>query len=412
VSEVRSECRPIEEHHEEARPRLSPGSRRGNRQIEDADLTGDAPGTGHRAMHDPRTTSPVTAGNHDPAEELVNPDGMEAYLREFLAVLQETAEANLPPGYPPQLLQLSFLPAEVVGYVSSVRGAGFEFRPAPTTSFHVAYVHRRVEEAFMAAPRWAISDPTNLFTLEDSHQIVFTGWKAQNFAGFALEGDSDVILCEMQFSGPGWNRYVQYAELTTDRRAKTWSVEAATERALRQVLAASVQLRAAFTLQIGPAAFSSAYKEKMVLLLGSYHEGGEERLRAIARCLEKQGFAPMIVKDVATLPGMTWETKVIWLASLARFVMFDDTTLSGHDVEMRIAKEHDWVTAVLRGRGRATTAMVEQISSFRKYWQEFDYNVDDPFSGVAEAVDWADENVHNLAALYPSGAVWRPVVTE
>lgn len=67
----------------------------------------------------------------------VTAKAMEDYLRTFFSELAALADRYLPAEAASELLYLAYLPAHVVGYVSTQYGAGFELRPASQTSYSV-----------------------------------------------------------------------------------------------------------------------------------------------------------------------------------------------------------------------------------------------------------------------------------
>ncbi|MDQ3181738.1 MAG: hypothetical protein M3Q33_14630, partial [Acidobacteriota bacterium] len=75
------------------------------------------------------------------------------YLEVFHSTLSQTAEEYLSPNKSNKLLHLSFLPAQIVGYVSTQFGVGFEYISAKETSIKIVIGGARVENLFFKTPK-------------------------------------------------------------------------------------------------------------------------------------------------------------------------------------------------------------------------------------------------------------------
>src|SRR3712207_6169713 len=92
------------------------------------------------------------------------------YLRIFHDTLSETAERHLAQQHRHRLRNLGYLPARIVGYVSTKHGVGFEYERADTTSIEVIRGSGPVEELLLRAPS-QLARGSTMFMLRDSSSV-------------------------------------------------------------------------------------------------------------------------------------------------------------------------------------------------------------------------------------------------
>jgi hypothetical protein len=134
-------------------------------------------------------------------------------------------------------------------------------------------------------------------------------------------------------------------------------------------------------------------KKRYALILGSYGER-RERLKLIKEALTKMGLVGLILDEYPDIEEQTLTEKMVTYASICRFVIADDIAPSGHIKELDICHDLKFTTAVLRLKGRASTAMQADIGDEVSFIREFDYEDEAEIGQVVEqAAAWASEAV-------------------
>jgi hypothetical protein len=149
-------------------------------------------------------------------------------------------------------------------------------------------------------------------------------------------------------------------------------------------------------------------KKNYVLILGKY---GKERnrLTTIKRALNSQGLVGLILDEYPDIEEQSLTEKMVAYSTMCRFNLVDDLAPSGHIKELAICHELKFVTAVLRLKGLAATAMQADVADEVSYIQEFSYDDDAELETVVNsAASWANEAVtsraHDLNRKYSQ---WR-----
>lgn len=340
-----------------------------------------------------------------PEPGLVTPEVMQEYLEALFGDIEGNGERYLPPGHVRKLYLGSMLPADIRGYVSSAGGAGWEMRPARTTSFRVISTARRAEDAFTTAPYGMDLESAVLFRFDNSHDIRF---HAITLGGtFRVENGSDVTFDFVNFEWPDRQRGIAHAEFYADRSAAFWSVEAAHERARMIVDVALTQVNLAAARSVPLADFMLHWARSVVLVLGSYDGAGRERLARIKREVSARGFTPLLVEEFPEITGRTLEQKVRTLAGLTRFVVVDDTEPAGYLSEIEYARSQNAIIGVLYGRQHASTWMIDQHPNVTAAYRVWPYDTENPASAVDELVRWADAEATRREGTVDPAYPWR-----
>jgi hypothetical protein len=142
-------------------------------------------------------------------------------------------------------------------------------------------------------------------------------------------------------------------------------------------------------------------------VLGDYSTAGTERLNAICQCLIDLGYEPFLVKDVPDIFGTDLQQKVVILGGLARFVIIDDSSPSGHLSEIQIAQQNRWTTVLLRARGMHSSWMTAGLSITSNVINEQEFDPIAPCTGVEKAVTWAESQIRDLDRRYKKLYPWR-----
>jgi hypothetical protein len=225
---------------------------------------------------------------------------------------------------------------------------------------------------------------------------------------FRLNGpDTHVTLLDCHFDALGWSRDVAAAELFGNRAATFWSAELAIGRAKDEVLAALTELNKSASLRVPIGDYVNTKKQKSVLVLGDYSTEGILRLEAISNCLTNLGYNPLLVRDVPDIFASDIRQKVVILGGLARFVIIDDSSRSGHLVEIPLADQNGWTTVLLHSGGERGSWMTAGLDITRSNFHEESYDPAEPVNGVERAAAWAESRIGDLERKYRAAYPWR-----
>jgi hypothetical protein len=215
------------------------------------------------------------------------------------------------------------------------------------------------------------------------------------------------IRCEVK----EWARDIHLAQLYGNNTVEFWSEANAIRRAHEEVFEALTDLRHAEVREIPLTEFLETQKQKKVLLLGDYSGDGRSNLEAIKEALFSLGYEPVLVDEIDDHPFQNLRQKSLWLASLARFVVVEDSVESGHLVELTDLLNNSFITVVLRREGRQSTFMIIGASHFYKGVQEFEYLTENMTAVLRAAVEWAEYEVERYRRIERELYPWRRDVT-
>lgn len=336
----------------------------------------------------------------------VNTEQLQAYIETFHRALESTAADFLPQDYRRQLLHAALLPARVTGYVSTQLGVAVEYESAAETSIEVIRGSARVEDLILRAPA-AVRDTGPMLRISGAN-ITVAGLTWEGAFPFRLAGpNASVALRDVVFRAGPWRRAVQFAEVSSNRSAEHWSVARAESRAKDEVLAAMVQVARAAERKIPVSEYIEKFKDKTVLLLGDYDEAGGKRLASISAVLSSLGYEPLLIKDVPDHPHQDLPQKVVAIAAIARFVVVDDSSKSGHLVEIQLCKQNSWVTVLLRAGGKGGSWMTAGAAHASNVIRELAYDPASPNAAVANAAGWAEAKLNELERKFEGTYPWR-----
>lgn len=342
----------------------------------------------------------------------VTEDALRDYVKLFHETLDATAKEFLPDEHRGSLLHASLLPARIVGYVSTQFGAGIEYVPAPHTEIDIVRGSSRVEDLFVQAPPQTRNSGPMYRVQEGQGQFLDTGGvfrlTLEGAFPFRLLGPNAAFrFGEVAFKIGQWRREVEYAEIFGKREAEFWSKERAIVRAKDEVLAALAQAKRADARHLTLPEYITKFKERTVLLLGDYDGGGLERLNKMAEVLSLREYDPIMIKDFPDQPVQDLSQKVATIGSLARFVIVDDSTKSGHLVEVQLCRQHNWITVLLRHGGKGASWMTAGASITSNVILEQEYNETNLAESLAKAVQWAEGKVSQLQRRFDGIFPWR-----
>ena len=148
-------------------------------------------------------------------------------------------------------------------------------------------------------------------------------------------------------------------------------------------------------------------KQTVVLVLGEDRtEIG--RLRAIQGRLAELGYEGVLAKDYADIPRQCSEEKVTMFASIAGFVICDNTVPSGEIDELKICSNNRFVTAILEEKGRSATWMQKDYPYDFLFMKTFTYATPEEIGiAVDKAVAWAQKTVPKREKYFDRLYAWR-----
>ncbi len=344
----------------------------------------------------------------------VTADGFKAYLDEFHSTLESTAAQYLPSDKVRLLSHLSFGPCPIRGYVSTQFGVAWEYLPGSSQSLEIVSGSRRVEDLFLDRPgrleRGFAGRGPAIMLRDGANRCTLQGTSISNEPNpFRLGGsDTHLTLIDCHFNALGWVRNVVGGELYGNRTQSFWTQALAVGRAKDQVLAALTEYHRANAHRLPIDEYVNGRKQRSVLVLGDYSRDGLARLDSICGCLNELGYEPFMVKDVEDIFGSDLQQKVRILGGLARFVLIDDSSQSGHLTEVPIAQENRWVTVLLHADGAHGSWMTAGLANTSRVIREQDYDPSAPREGIDLAMGWAETQIKDLDSQYKFLYPWAP----
>ncbi len=328
---------------------------------------------------------------------------MKTYLRTFHDEYAASVEQYVPAEDRQALFRYSLLPAPVMGYVSTQFGAGYEYGIGDA-NISIRRGSRRVEELF-------VDGPARLSRLEPWLSIggpcVVKDCSFKTRFPFRLTNEvADVSFSRVIFETDNWRRSVLYAHVYANRREEFWSEAEAIRRAKDEVLAALLDLKQSEARNVDRHTYVEKFKQKQVLVLGDFGER-RDRLEAIRSSLIRAGYDAFLLDDVPEVPHCDLRQKFQLFALLSRFVVFEDSTPSGHVLEMESAESLRAIRIVLREGDKRSTYMTQGMDLTSKVVREWSYEVDTLDSVIAEAAEWAESLVIELEVLRDEKYPWR-----
>lgn len=337
------------------------------------------------------------------------PNVDETNMREYLKVFHETYVATvdqfLDADERGRLERYSMLPAKIIGLVSTQHGAGFEYEPADEMAYAGRRASRGIEDILVDGPLRLARHPVGL-GLEDSKRAKVIKAGFDGLMPFRLEGDSDVTLVDTEISLGGWRRTIRYAEVYTDRSAEFWSATAAVTRAKDEVLVALTDLRQMREAGLDLRSYLRGPKEKTVLVLGDFGTR-RDRLDQIKATLRRMGYQAITLDDVDDSMDQDLAQKFIAISHVARFLVFDNSSASGHLSELQLAQNSRLLRIMLHEEGTHRSYMSVGQAADSTVVHERAYTIDTLSDALAVATDWAEQRFAALSQERNATFPWR-----
>lgn len=248
--------------------------------------------------------------------------------------------------------------------------------------------------------------------------LLAIGAREAGVTGIALEGGfpfrltrerASVRFQNVRFSVRqlGWQRDVVLANIYGDRSAQRWSIANAIQQANDELLLAILDVQGSNSQSVPLPQYLSEFKKKHVLVLGDYSDEGEARLQAIAAALRELGYVPVLVKDIPEEPHYDLQQKVVTVGSTMRFVVVDDSSKSGHILEIGRIQDNRWIAIILRLADSHGTFMTRGLSETSRGIVEESYTPDTLKEVLQRSTEWAEGRIAELKQGYENIYPWR-----
>lgn len=329
---------------------------------------------------------------------------MEAFLKTFHDEYVTSVESYIPAEARQALFRYSLLPVPVTGYVSTQLGAGYEYGIGDA-DISIRRGSRRIEELFVDGPPW-LSRLAPMLAIGASNVGVALMTLSGGFPFRFTDEGADAYFSRVRFEANTWSRNVLYAHLFANRRAEFWSPAEAIRRAKDEVLAALFDIQQSSARNVDLGTYLRTFKQRTVLVLGDLNSG-RERLEAIRDSLTQVGYQAVLLSEIPEEPSYDLRQKFQAVASVCRFLVFDDSTPAGQIAEMILAEPLDSIRVVLREGETKSTYMTRGMGLTSKVVREWSYDVNNLGAVIAEAVEWAESLAIELAEGRQSTYPWR-----
>jgi len=351
----------------------------------------------------------IEAGRHDLHKMMtVSNDQFRAYLETFHATYRRKIDQYIPAEYRPHLLRVKhLLGSSIAGYVSTIYGAGYEYRPGKPGEIEVSSGSARVDEFLFQAPRGALEDKANVaFSLRASNFRMLNA----RFGRIPLRLDADeayALVANVRWTFRETQRSIAFAQIFADRTRTFWSPEKAVERAMDEVLEARLYVSSMERLRLSLGEYLDRFKRGHVLILGDFSEPGMARIERIRAVLSERGYDGITLKDVEEVREFDLRQKLSAVALACRFVVVDDSSQAGHVAELPIIEMLRTVTIVARLRGSRSTYVTRAMDTTSRVVKEVEYDDEALPEVVGGAVRWAESTIGEVTDRYAKEYPWR-----
>ncbi len=335
----------------------------------------------------------------------VDESQLRQYLEIFHRTYRETAQAFIPPEKFNQLLRYSFLESGITGYVSTSFGAGFEYAAEFGHTIRTKHASLRIEDFLIGAPAAVRKLPAYIRT------ATFCSFERVKIIGcpplLLSEENASARLVDVTIEIGSWNRKVEFAEMFGNRSAAFWSEANAIARAKDEILLALSDISQARKLSLSLSDYLTRFKERTVLILGDYKEPRKSRLLSIKQAVNVLGYNGILLDDIPDDLHYSLPQKAVAIGSVCRFVVFDDSSKSGHLIEIGHAQTNNWLTVILREEGSDSSFMSHGASATSRVIREMSYTPDNLNEVLNQASNWAEQEIARLKLSYVSAYPWR-----
>ena len=232
-----------------------------------------------------------------------------------------------------------------------------------------------MDEFFYRHPRGLIENDENILIRLTGRYFKMVSCTIEGRIPLRLDGpEASVTLENIQWTFRRQSRRIAYAEFFANRASDSWSVEKAVERAMDEVLQASVYAGGVERFKTSVSDYFERFKKGHVLLLGDFGPEGIERIQRIAELLGALGYYGFTLQDVREVPEYDLRQKLTAVAPVCRFVVVDDSSRAGQAAELPIVEMLRVTTIVMRLRGSQSTFVTRGLSATSRTILEIEYD--------------------------------------
>jgi hypothetical protein len=331
---------------------------------------------------------------------------LKNYLITFHKVYFETLDSYIPREKLPFFYRSYFRQNSIIGYISTQFGIGFEYINNKFSTLEIIRSSSRIEDLFL-------NTSSNIKKLQvgikiAANNVTISGITFSGVYPFQLTVDhASLRLMNTKFTVNGWSRTILYAELYANRNRNYWTEIQAASRAKDEVFLTLVDLNKSEQHSISINKYLNEFKEKFVLVLGDYSPEGKIRLKKIKDLLAPLGYMPILVDEIPDNLNYDLQQKVVAIGSVARFIVVDDSSKSGHLVEYKLVESNRWITIILRSIGSDNSFMTKGASNYSKVILEKEYTIDNISNIIKEASSWAENKFEELRINGIKSYPWR-----
>jgi hypothetical protein len=339
---------------------------------------------------------------------------LREYLEIFHRIYLENLKAYIPEEYQDDLLRvISLKTKKLIGYVSTIYGAGYEYRPGPPGEIEVLFGSTRIEEFIFECRRGFIADAAAVTICVQGPEVHLVSCGVFNSPPLVppvkLDSpDASVTLANFEWhSRDKGVKKVEFAEMFADRSTDFWSREKAVERAMKEIVQAVVYARGMERQRTSLDDYLERFKERHVLILGDFSEVGRVRIEAIKAVLIRHGYYAFTLDDLKEIPELDLRQKLTAIASVCRFIVVDDSSRAGQAAEIPILESLRVVAVILRLRGSDSTFVNRPLSVTSKVIREVEYEPQTLKQVLDESIQWAEALLVDLRDRYANVYPWR-----
>jgi hypothetical protein len=114
---------------------------------------------------------------------------------------------------------------------------------------------------------------------------------------------------------------------------------------------------------------------KNVLILGKDSDViGKNKIEKIKKVVTNKNYNPVIIRELPEIKTISFESKMVRVAGLCRFILVEDSRPSGHIDEVNICATLQFITATIKEMGTHSTWMQTHYPFEYRFMNRFCYN--------------------------------------
>ncbi len=261
-----------------------------------------------------------------------------------------------------------------------------------------------------ANPKGAPVEGAAPFKIGDAANVRVIGITFEDYPTiFHVDGEGgDISFVECPWSKDGLRTsIIHYARVFARTDVSDLTEVRATRDATREIYQALVDVDRASKRDVTLEEYLDQFKTKTVLILGSFGKGRADLTR-IKDGVREAGYDPVTLDELPEHESYDLKQKFVAVASVARFLIFEDSIVSGHLVEMALAEPFHPVRVVMWPQGAPpSTYMSATDFATTTTMRLFEYEPDMLAAAVTDALEWAEARLAEAGRDASSMLPWR-----